>query len=355
MTTTHLIFSHSPAEELDNELRRLGPSSIFVLADDNTFPIIGRRLIEATPALSGAEVMVTRAGDTNKTLEAVSQIWRQLSGGGATRRSLLVNVGGGMVTDLGGFAAATFKRGIRFINVATSLLGAVDAALGGKTGFNFNGLKNEIGAFSQAEAVIVDTNFFATLPHPELLSGYAELLKHSLLESDESLNEALLFDISDPDFPLLAGLLRRSVEVKQRITLEDPFEQGLRKALNLGHTTGHALESLAMEKGRPIPHGHAVATGLVTALVLSHLHRGLDSRTLHRVADYISRHYPAPAFSCADYPRLLELMHHDKKNTDSRTVRFTLLSRPGSPVIDCRIEEADITAALDITRDFLHI
>lgn len=355
MPTTNLIFSHTPGVELEAEIRRLAPSSLFILADDNTLPLVVKRLIENAPSLAGAKVITTPAGDMNKSLEAMAEIWRQLSDGGATRHSLLINVGGGMVTDMGGFAAATFKRGMRFINVATTLLGAVDAALGGKTGINFNGLKNEIGSFAQAEAVIVDTNFFATLPHPELLSGYAELLKHSLLESDDSLNDALLFDISHPDFNRLAELLRRSVEVKQRITLEDPFEQGLRKALNLGHTTGHAIESHAMEKGHPIPHGHAVATGLVTALVISHLQLGLDNMWLHRMADYITTHYPAPSFSCADYPRMVELMHHDKKNTDSDTVRFTLLKSPGSPMMNCAVEEQDITAALDITRDLLHI
>ena len=174
------------------------------------------------------------AGDTAKDIESISKVWMELSTTGATRRSLMINLGGGMITDLGGFAAASFKRGINFINVPTSLLGAVDAAVGGKTGINFNGLKNEIGVFCPAYAVIISTEFFATLDNDNLLSGYAEMIKHGLISSNEIFNKLINYDIRSRDNIHLLSLLEESVNVKREVVEEDPFEKGLRKALNLG-------------------------------------------------------------------------------------------------------------------------
>ena len=228
---------------------------------------------------------------------------------------MVINVGGGVVTDMGGFAAATFKRGIRFINVPTTLLGAVDAAVGGKTGINFNGYKNEVGAFAEAYAVIVSTCYFGTLPADELLSGYAEMLKHGLISNREVYDRLLAYDITDQSqLPALLPLLRESIEVKRAIVREDPTERGIRRALNLGHTAGHSFESAAMESGRPVPHGYAVAWGLVVELILSHLRLGFPSDELHRFAAYIHRHYGARSIDCTANPTLLRFMHHQKKN-----------------------------------------
>ena len=352
---SRLIFTDSAARSLEGVLKETATTSLFVLADEHTCAAVAAPLIRAVPALSGAQVIVIPPGDDHKSLQSLSEVWQRLSVGGATRSAMMVNIGGGMITDLGGFAAATFKRGIRFVNVPTSLLAAVDASLGGKTGINFNGSKNEVGVFAEALAVVVDAGLFATLPHSELVSGYAELLKHALLHSPEALAEALAFDLSQPDFARLQQLLRESVLVKKRVVEEDPFERGLRKSLNLGHTAAHAFESLAMERGCPVPHGFAVGWGLIVDLVLSHLVLHFPSDTLRAVADYIACHYPAPSLKCADYPRLIELMRHDKKNRKAEAINFTLLSSVGHPEINFELEPDRITAALDILRDLLYI
>ena len=217
------------------------------------------------------------------------------------------------MTDLGGFAAATFKRGIRFINIPTTLLSAVDAAVGGKTGVNFNGLKNEIGVFKEAETVIISTVFFSTLPERELKSGYAEMLKHGLLDGEAVYNKLLDYDFDNVAGNGLLRLVEESVNVKRRIVEQDPFEQGLRRALNLGHTAGHAFESLALKRNSPVPHGYAVAWGMVVEAVLSHTEKGFPSAELYRLADYVCRHYGAFHITCDDYPELIEFMRHDKK------------------------------------------
>ncbi len=354
MSDTSLIFTDCVASSLAGIIEKEKPKGIFIIADSNTSPLIARPLMDNCQALDSARLITVDAGDENKNIDALASIWSRLSAEGATRHSMVVNIGGGMVTDMGGFAAATFKRGVRCVNIPTTLLGAVDAALGGKTAVNFAGLKNEIGVFANPLAVIVNARFFATLPAAELLSGYAELLKHALLEGADALAEALDFDLSNPDYDRLQQLLERSIKVKQRIVAEDPHEHGIRKALNLGHTAAHAFESLAMEKDSPVPHGHAVAWGLVVDLVLSRMLKGLDTQILHAVAAYVDTHYPSPSALCSDYDRLLQLMRHDKKNITADSINFTLLQAAGSPVIDCEVAPADITAAIDICRDLLH-
>lgn len=355
ISDTKLIFTLDAAAEISLITEDYAPAGIFILADDHTSPLIAQPLVKSTPALRNAKSITIPSGDENKSLETLAGIWTKLSAEGANRNSLLINVGGGMVTDIGGFAASTFKRGIRFINVPTSLLGAVDAALGGKTGINFAGLKNEIGAFSHAKAVIVCSKFFETLPYSELLSGYAELLKHALIDSPESLNRALAFDLENPDWQQLQQLLRESISVKQRIVNEDPYEHGLRKALNLGHTVAHALESIAMKRGHAMPHGHAVATGLVTDLVLSNIKSGFSSDIISNVARYVKTYYPMPEISCSEYPELISLMRHDKKNRSASEINFTLLRRPGEVEINSPATPEEITEALDITRDLLGV
>lgn len=341
-----IIHTSDPAAALKEIRAELSPDNVLAVADRNT-----ARYADAL----GLPVIVIEPGEEHKTLEAVARLWEGFHDAGLTRHSLVVNVGGGMVTDLGGFAAATYRRGIRFVNVPTTLLGAVDAACGGKTGFNHCGVKNHIGVFAPAEAVIVCARYFKSLPKEELLSGYAEMLKHGLLSGGEDTRRILRFDPLDPDWESLPGLVAESMATKQRIVDADPLERGLRKALNLGHTAGHALESLAISKGRPIPHGYAVAYGLVVALVLSVMTLKADSGLLHSIAGYVRQLYGAPDISCADYDRLLALMLDDKKNRHDGLIRFTLLAAPGEPLTDCPTEPATVAAALDIARDLFGI
>lgn len=350
-----LIFTDRPGAELQQLIGEYSPSGdICVITDSNAGDLALPRLRQECPTLAGCQPITIEAGDDHKDIASLASIWQALTDRGATRHSLVINLGGGMITDLGGMAAATFKRGVRFINIPTTLLGAVDAAVGGKTGINFAGLKNEVGVFREADAVIISAIWFDTLPRPELLSGYGEVIKHALLSGQAELSEVLCFDpVTNPSAML--PLLQRSVSVKRRIVEEDPCEKGLRKALNLGHTAAHAFEALGFSRGTAVPHGHAVAWGLVTDLILSHMLLGFPSDTLHQVAQFISEHYPAPAIGCRDYDTLIDYMHHDKKNTSSDAVNFTLLHEPGRPEIDHIVDAQHIKAALDITRDLLHI
>ena len=297
---------------------------------------------EAMPITIGAT-------DTHKTLETVVHVWTELGRLGATRHSLLVNIGGGMVTDLGGFAASTFKRGIAFVNIPTSLLAMVDASVGGKTGFNFNGLKNEIGVFSNASSVILDTEFLKTMDSENICSGYAEMLKHGLIHQERMWAELVNFNLRQPDLKQLQKMVAESVEVKERIVIEDPTEQGIRKALNLGHTIGHAFESLSLER-KPVLHGYAVAYGLMAELYLSAAKTGFPTDKLRQTVHFIQENYGRMPISCDDYPKLIELMRHDKKNT-SGSINFTLLGDIGDIRINQTATEEEIKEALDFYRE----
>ena len=353
-----LIFTNDPGECLDKVVSSLKPAGVYVITDSNAAAKVLPVLIEMSSAVRNAEVIEVQAGDINKDLDALKAIWSHLNKTGATRKSLIINIGGGMVTDMGGFAAATFKRGVRFVNVPTTLLGAVDASVGGKTGINFNGCKNEIGVFAEAEAVIISTEFFKTLPEKEILSGYAEMLKHGLLENRAEFSALLNYNIKDNRFggDHLLELLKSSVSTKARVVSEDPHEHGIRRALNLGHTVGHAIESFAMNRrNTPGPHGYAVAWGIVVELVLSNIIEKFPSDILQAYTSYIRDNYGAFYITCDDYPELLELMAHDKKNSSPDSINFTLLSDVGDIKIDCIVDNETIVAALDIYRDLMGI
>ena len=349
MTEQKIIFTQLVTEALQQEIERLNPGRIFYVADSNTALFVLPQLVD-----DNANVITIPAGDVNKTLDSAEKVWKALTEARASRNDLIVNVGGGVVTDLGGFAAATYKRGIRFINIPTTLLGAVDAAVGGKTGVNFRGLKNMVGVFCNADAVIISTTFFNTLTADQVLSGYAEMIKHAMLSSRLAFADIMKYKVSQRrpgDNDLLLRMLRESVEVKRRIVAEDPTEHGLRRALNLGHTVGHAFESLAMTRRAPIPHGFAVAYGLVVETILSHMLMGFPSETMHQLRAYVADHYSVFKFTCDDYPRLLALMSQDKKNPDPQHICFTLLTDLGKPVTDTIVSEKDIRDALDLYRE----
>jgi len=320
----------------------------FILADETTEKCC-LPLISGVDCLKSASTIVIGSTDANKTLESLAHVWEKLGEGGATRHSLLINIGGGMVTDLGGFAASTFKRGINYINIPTTLLAMVDASVGGKTGINFRGLKNEVGVFSNASTVILDTRFLKTLDSENIRSGYAEMLKHGLISNEPMWAELLNFDLEHPDLDILQTMLADSVKVKQRIVTEDPLEQGLRKALNLGHTIGHAFESFAL-KQKPILHGYAVAYGLVSELYLSTIKAGFPSEKMHQTVNFIKEHYGKMDITCDDYPTLLELMTHDKKNV-AGVINFTLLGGIGDILINQTVTKDDIYEALDFFRE----
>lgn len=344
-----ILYTHDIVPTLDACLRDKKYDRIFLL-DDTVTHVHCLPLLSAWVEERGVQVLTMEAGDVAKNLNTLSSIWQQLTEKGASRHSLLINLGGGVVTDLGGFAAATFKRGIDFINIPTTLLSMVDAAVGGKTGINFAGLKNEIGAFRSAVDVIVDTTFLRTLDNENICSGYAEMLKHALLHNAAMWAEHLEQDLQHPDYEALARLVQQSIEVKERIVGEDPHEKGLRKALNLGHTFGHAFESLALSQGRPVLHGYAVAWGIVCELYLSSILLGFPSAHFHPTVRFVRETYGQFSFTCKDYDRLLDYIRHDKKNVGGQT-NFTLLAGIGQICLDCHANRNLICEALDFLRE----
>ena len=340
-------------EKIDKTVEELAPATVTLVTDANVNAAV-LPLLSASKALAAANKVVIEPGEDHKNIESAILIWKALEKAGATRKSLVINVGGGLTTDIGGFAAATFKRGIRFINVPTTLLGAVDAATGGKTGINFNGLKNEVGAFHLPSDVIISAMPLSSLSRRELVSGYAEMLKTGFI-ADESLYRDLL-DIDGvlADTSRLEKAMHRCVEIKEDVVAQDPTEKGLRKILNFGHTAGHAFESLAIERHQPLAHGEAVAHGMLVELILSHMLKGFPSEEIHKYVQAVLKPaYPRIAVTCDDIPLLIQLMAHDKKNATAGKPNFTLLESVGYPEIDCLPEIKDIEAALEVYRDMM--
>lgn len=346
-----IIFSNDIPQSLNTALGGLDYNKTVIITDVNTRQFVFPKIADV-PVVKESPCIVINSGDINKTVETAVTVWKQLETAAATRRTVVINIGGGVVTDLGGFAASVFKRGLHFINMPTTLLGAVDAAIGGKTGVNFGGLKNEIGVFNEACAVIVSTLFFDTLPPTELKSGYAEMLKHGLLSDRKYFADLLGYDITSGDRDTLLGLLKRSVTIKRDIVEADPHEHGLRRALNLGHTAGHAFESLAMKRMEPVPHGYAVAWGLVVELILSHLIYKFPSDILYTVAHYVGDNYGTFTITCDDYDTIIALMRHDKKSR-SGEINCSLLADVGEIRLGTDVSTDDTKAALDIYRDLL--
>ena len=375
-----IIISNDIEHDLATAVAESEHDRVFVLTDDTTHECCLPKVAALLAQYDAVPITIPH-GDQHKTLAALGDVWTALQQGGATRHSLLINLGGGMITDLGGFAAATFKRGINFINIPTTLLAMVDAAVGGKTGINFGGLKNEIGAFANARFVIINTCFLDTLDAENLCSGYAEMLKHALISDERMWAEHVNFDLSQPDLAELQRMVAESIAVKERIVAEDPHEHGIRKALNFGHTIGHALEEFALQqaggavvstaptnqttggavvstapnnqltpKNRPLLHGYAVAFGLIGELYMSARKAGFPTERLHQTTRFIRENYAQTEFTCNDYPTLLNLMRHDKKNT-SGVINFTLLHNIGDIRINQTATDEEICEALDFIRE----
>ena len=379
-----IIISNDIEHDLATAVAESEHDRVFVLTDDTTHECCLPKVAALLAQYDAVPITIAH-GDQHKTLGALGDVWTALQHGGATRHSLLINLGGGMITDLGGFAAATFKRGINFINIPTTLLAMVDAAVGGKTGVNFGGLKNEVGAFADARFVIINTCFLDTLDAENLCSGYAEMLKHALISDERMWAEHVNFDLSQPDLAELQRMVAESIAVKERIVAEDPHEHGIRKALNFGHTIGHALEEFALQqaggavvstaptnqttggavvsarllplarartapKKRPLLHGYAVAFGLIGELYMSARKAGFPTERLHQTARFIRENYAQTEFTCNDYPTLLNLMRHDKKNT-SGVINFTLLHNIGDIRINQTATDEEIREALDFIRE----
>jgi len=343
-----VIISTHLEGELVSALSECEHDKLYVLTDTTTkeecLP-----LLKKFYCMKEAQVITIPATDSHKDIESLMMVWKGLQEGGASRHSCMINLGGGMVTDLGGFAASTFKRGINFINIPTTLLAMVDASVGGKTGINFGGLKNEVGVFNDSKYVILDTEFLKTLDDENICSGYAEMLKHGLISTEAMWEELVSFDLANPDLKQLQRMVGDSVKVKERIVEQDPHEKGIRKALNLGHTFGHAFESWALKR-KPILHGYAVAFGLIPELYLSVIKTGFPTEKMRQTVNFIKENYGTLNITCDDYDELIELMHHDKKNQNG-IINFTMMGGIGDIRINQTATIEEIKEALDFFRE----
>ena len=330
-------FNKNAYEALNEHLSSKSYSKIFVLVDENTkehcLPVFKKHL---NPEVT-FELIEIRSGEVHKNIESCTYVWSKLSENDADRKSLMINLGGGVVTDLGGFVASTFKRGIAFINIPTTLLAMVDASVGGKTGVDLGTLKNQIGVINQPEMVLVATHFLNTLEERQLQSGFAEMLKHGLIQSVpywKILKNKTGFEEIDQ-------LIYESVLIKNRVVIEDPTEQNLRKILNYGHTLGHAIESYFLDSidKKTLLHGEAIAIGMVLEAFLSHKLSGLSKDALEDIKTTFLERYQKVDFTEHDIDAILSLLKFDKKNSHGN-INFVLLKKIGEPVIDVRIPDS---------------
>ncbi len=343
--SSKIIYTSTPREDLEALLTEYSNGKIFLVTEEQVEKL-WLPLFSETLDKYSIQTIVLPAGEQHKGLTSVTRIWAFLSSHGADRKSLLVCLGGGMLTDLAGFAASTFKRGIDAVNIPTTLLSQVDASVGGKTGINFSGLKNEIGTFREPVAVIIATGFLKTIDRPNFLSGFAEMIKHGLIKSRDHLDELKSINPDQVDYLSMQEAIRHSVNVKTYFVLNDPTEKNIRKSLNFGHTIGHAFESLAMEQERPVLHGYAVAWGMIAELALSVKACGFPIIERDQLTEWLLSIYGRFKINPADFERLYELMTHDKKNEINR-INFTLLSEPGRVKINQNCEKDEVFEALN--------
>ena len=313
-------------------------SKVFILTDENVAPFWLPEVAHWLHCDAATDIII-KAAEAHKNLQTVQRIWKTLMKHHADRNALLVNLGGGVITDLGGFAASTYKRGIKFINVPTTLLAMVDAAIGGKTGADFGGAKNQIGTFAEAEEVLINPDFLSTLPTRELLSGLSEMLKYGFI-ADAKLLQA---DLENYEQHIV-----RAGEIKREIVAQDPHETGLRKILNFGHTIGHAIESHSLTTDCPLLHGESVALGMCAALWLSVKLLGLDEKMLQSYEKQLPMLLSEAeiALSEADVEPILSYLVYDKKNKGEKP-QFVLLKAVGEPVWDVEVEPSLVREALD--------
>ncbi len=320
-------------------------SSIFVLVDENTDKLC-LQIFKERSQIKNFDKILIKSGEQNKNIETCIYVWDQLNLKKADRKSLLINLGGGVLTDLGGFASSTYKRGISFVNIPTTLLGMVDAAHGGKTGIDFKLLKNQIGLFSEPLGVILDSIYLKTLSKSEFINGYAEVVKHSLLTDKSNLdfNSLINLNIHD-DIDLI---IDNYSEIKNQVVASDKFESNRRKILNLGHTIGHAVETYSYLTNDidELRHGEAIMVGLITELFISHKTLGFPEIDLINISEHISKYFKKISFSEKDLDKIYDLMIHDKKNQEGK-INFVLLKQIGKPLVDQQVNKELFMAAFD--------
>jgi 3-dehydroquinate synthase len=318
-------------------------SKVFVFADGNTSELCLPLFQEMLGDYTGFDLIETDPGEENKNIDFCIGIWKTLLDFGADRKCLMINLGGGVITDMGGFVASTYKRGIDFINIPTTLLSQVDASVGGKTGIDVDNVKNMVGTFTLPQAVFIETSFLKTLPKRELLSGFAEMIKHGLIADSSYYEELKKSDYEE----ITAAAIYRSVEIKNNVVTEDPHEKGLRKILNYGHTIGHAVETYSLiNDKKPLTHGEAIAIGMICEGYLSVSNNTLTKAELGDISTYILALYPEYHIKKESFGQLMEFMQSDKKNENGQ-IMFSLLNKIGTCDFNCRVSTADILESLE--------
>ena len=345
--------------QLSSLLSDLPKGQLFVLTDSHTKVHCLPLFAESIGNFS-YHLLTIEAGEQSKNLASVQAVWDFMLKHRTTREAVLINLGGGMITDLGGFAAATYMRGIRFVNIPTTLLAMVDASSGGKTGIDYQGIKNIIGTFTPPLATLIHPDFLRTLPAAELLSGFAEMLKHALIASPKEWIK--LLQLAQEELPQeqfvealsSTGALQASIQIKENVVSQDPHEAGLRKILNFGHTVGHAIESTMLHQTTPhytmlhhTSHGYCVLWGMVAEVYLSVVHTGFPRKVLQQLTQIMLQWYGRPQCDCKHREQLIQRMYQDKKNNANQTPNFTLLRDVGEPIINQHLTEADINEALE--------
>jgi len=329
-------------DNLNKYITEINPSSLFILCDNNTLkyclPILDNILKYDYISI------VIEPEEENKNITTVNYIWNTLLCRNADRKSIIINLGGGVICDIGGFAASCYMRGIDFINIPTTLLAQVDASVGGKTGIDFNKYKNIIGTFSNPLAVYIDTIFLKTLDTRQYLSGYAEMIKHALLAGNSSFNDIIKTEPFNHNN--IKNLIYQSVLFKNKIVENDFKENGIRKTLNLGHTIGHAVETLYLDSNNKLLHGEAIAVGLICECFLSNLKFGLPIKIVENVKKYINTYYNLPKIPLSNYDTIIKIMKKDKKNRNSK-IKFSILKNIGNCLFDVDISNEDIIKSFE--------
>ena len=342
-STGYDVFFDNSLTALDNFVQTYQYSNVFILTDRNTSTHCLPVLQAMVPRLKGYDIIEVDPGEEHKNIDFCVGIWKMMLDFGADRQSLLINLGGGVVTDMGGFAASTFKRGIDFVQVPTTLLSQVDASVGGKTGIDMDHVKNCIGTFAQPKAVFIATRFLETLENRQLVSGFAEVIKHGLIADNKFYELVKENGLAAVDLEVI----RHSVAIKNEVVTQDPHEKGLRKILNFGHTIGHAIEGYSLANDPdPLLHGEAIAVGMICEAYLARRLNGLSEVALADIIRTLRKHFPDYRYGNEVYGQLVDLMKNDKKNAGDR-IGFALLNGIGACDVDVFVEERIIQESLD--------
>jgi len=346
------VYCNSEAwNAFNEELKKLNPSTIFVITDTNTNTHCIPWFLENYHFSLKPEVLIIPEGEQHKNIQTCLALWNDLTEKGADRSSLIINLGGGVITDLGGFVASTYKRGINFINIPTSLLAMVDASVGGKNGVDLGMIKNQVGVINNPNIVLIDTHFLSTLVNRQKTSGYAEMLKHGLIHSRDYWNKIKTLD--ETNIEAIEELLWESVLIKNNIVSQDPLEKNLRKTLNYGHTLGHAIESYCLKENQnnQLLHGEAVAIGMILSSYISKMLLGFPSETLDDICASILNKFPKVSFSSIDVEAIINLLIYDKKNSKGK-VLFVLLKDIGQHELNCEVPNDLIREAFEYYKNY---